>query len=439
MIRIDVLPDDALLGVFDFYVDTGSLSEEVEAWQSLVHVCRRWRRLVLGSPRRLNLQLCCTPRTPAKENLDIWPTLPLIVRGDMTRFSGTDNIVAALWQSNRVCKVDLWEFGGWQLREVLAAMQVPFPELTDLQLSSNGETMPAIPDSFLDGSATRLRRFALHGIPFLGLPKLLPSATHLVHLDLFGIPHSGYISPEAIVVLVSVLSGLETLHIGFQSPQSCPEREIRRLFPSKRCVLPVLAFLRFTGFIEYLEVFVTGIDAPQLGRVQIFFFNQFDFDTPRLAQFINRTPKLGKRDATVQFNDDTAVVGLLPGTLRITIICIEPDWQLSSIEQLCHPFSQLLSTVENLYIEHHYLEVVWKNDSIENTLWLQLLVPFTAVINLFSIKGNCARYRGRSAGARWGQDSRSVAQPAEYFREGTRAIRTFPGNDWAVCCGATTL
>jgi hypothetical protein len=47
----------------------------VEEWQSLVHVCRRWRSLVLGSPRRLNLRLYCTPETPAKDTLDVWASL----------------------------------------------------------------------------------------------------------------------------------------------------------------------------------------------------------------------------------------------------------------------------------------------------------------------------------------------------------------------------
>src|SRR5260221_5208216 len=48
----------------------------VESWQLLVHVCRRWRSLVFGSPRRLNLRLFCTPETPAKDTLAVWPALP---------------------------------------------------------------------------------------------------------------------------------------------------------------------------------------------------------------------------------------------------------------------------------------------------------------------------------------------------------------------------
>jgi hypothetical protein len=361
------------------------LRTEAEAWESLFHVCRRWRSLVLASPRRLNLRLYCTPYTPAGDRLDVWPTLPLIIEGDMASSSGTDNVIAALGQSNRVYQVSLWELAGWQLEQVLAAMQVPFPELTDLQLFSRDETPRLIPDSFLDRSAPRLQTFQLSGIPFPGFPRLHLSAAHLVHLRLFDIPHSGYISPEAIVALLSVLSSLEELHLGFRSPQSRPDPESRRPPPPKRSVIPALVVLVFTGVTEYLEDLVTFIDTPQLGEMAIMFFNQIDFDIPRLARFINRTFKLAKRDAHVQFKDSSAYVELQlkSSTLFIAISCREPDWQLSSIEQVCNSSLRPLSTAEDLYIEHRYQELVWKDDAIENTLWLQLLLPFTAVKNLY--------------------------------------------------------
>jgi hypothetical protein len=122
----------------------------------------------------------------------------------------TTSLIAALGQSNHVCIVNLY-IAGWQSEEVLAAMQVPFPELTYLRLYSDGKTRGVIPDSFLNGSAPHLETFLLSGIPFPGLPKLHLSAAHLVDLHLFNIPHSGYISPEAIVALISVLSSLEWL------------------------------------------------------------------------------------------------------------------------------------------------------------------------------------------------------------------------------------
>jgi len=127
--------------------------------------------------------------------------------------SSTDNTIAALGQSNRVCEVFLRGLADWQLEKVLAAMQVSFPELTDLRLSSHGETAPVIPNSFLGGSAPRLQIFMLSCIPFPGLLSLLLSATHLVQLRLTNIPHSGYISPEAMVGLLCALSSLRTLFL----------------------------------------------------------------------------------------------------------------------------------------------------------------------------------------------------------------------------------
>ena len=137
MIRIDVLPDDALLEIFNFYMKERlhrGTKTEVEKWHSLVHVCRRWRRVVFGSPHCLNLQLYCTPKTPSRDTLDVWPALPIIIAGNIALTSGVDDIVVALRHSRRVCEVYLWGASRRQLEKVLATMQVPFPELTDLRL-----------------------------------------------------------------------------------------------------------------------------------------------------------------------------------------------------------------------------------------------------------------------------------------------------------------
>src|SRR6266852_3953628 len=395
MKRIDVLPDDVLLEIFDFYLNTYSpLKTATEKWQLLVHVCQRWRNLVFGSPRRLNLQLICTTRTPAKDVLDVWPALPLIIQGGMghmTPTSGTDNIIAALGQCNRVCMVRLWDLADRQLEAVLAPMQVPFPELTDLRLHSCGQWPPVISDSFLGGSAPGLRSVSLCGIPFPGLPKLLLSANHLVELALSDIPVSGYISPEAMVAPFSVLPNLCFLSLEFQSDQSEPSWESPSLPPPERSILPALNHFQFTGFTDYLENFVTFIDAPQLEIFEITFFDPIDFDIPQLAQFINRTPTLGARDeAHVQFSDLAASVKLRSRTsiifaddFTINLSCEEQNWQRSSIEQVCNSSFPFISTVEDLYIEHGCWHLVWKGDAIWNTLWLQLLLPFSAVKNLY--------------------------------------------------------
>jgi len=398
VVQIDVLPDDVLLGIFDFYMmvmdPSIEFKRETEAWQTLVHVCRRWRYLVFGSPRLLDLQLYCTPQTPARDTLDVWPALPLLIKGRLAVTNTTDNVIAALGQSNRVCQVNL-SLDDCQLKEVLAPMHVSFPELENLQLWINDETptIKVIPDSFLGGSAPHLRFLTFNSISFPGLPKLLLSATHLVKLTLYGIPHSGYFSPEAIIASLSVLSSLEILHLQFRSPQSRPDWGSRRPPPSKRSVLPALRRFYFNGVTEYLEELVSRIDTPQLGHGNITFFNQIDFDCPRLAQFINCTPALrGRDEAHVQFYDSSALVILRNRTPQfdyndfwINISCKEQDWQVSSIEQVCNSLPPL-SWVEDLYIEPQYPELVWKDDAIENALWLELLRPFITVKNLYLSK-----------------------------------------------------
>jgi hypothetical protein len=402
VVQIDILPDDVLLEIFDFYVDTMSQWSyagervRIEAWQSLVHVCRRWRSLVLGSPRRLNLHLFCTSKTPVKDTLDVWPPLPLIVGGDMD-LSRTDNIIAALGQSNRVCKVDLF-LAGWQLENILAAMQVPFPELTDLRFYISGESLPVIPYSFLGGSAPRLQYFELSRIIFPGLPNLLSSANNLAHLNLFRInSYYGYISPETMVAVISVLSSLEELSIAFQSFQSRPDRKSPSVPPPKRFILPALEKFCFKGVIEYLEDLVTFIDAPQLNYLVITIYYEIDFDCSRLARFINCTPGYGACDeAYVRFDGVIASVKLryrTPKTadgffdLQINIRAREPDFeQLSAFERVCNFSLHLLSAVEDLYVEWDCSRRFCKDDLTENALWLQFLLPFTVVKNLYLCK-----------------------------------------------------
>jgi hypothetical protein len=264
VLTIDDLPDDDLLEIFDFYVvkyqglvfreSNGHVYDterKIESWQSLVHVCRRWRCLVFGSPRRLNLQICCTHSRSARKSLDVWPALPLLINEYVSQ-STVYNVIAGLEQleSDRISQINLDLFTTWQIEKLWTAMQVPFPELEGLYLVGLSY-VPILPDSFLGGSVPRLRHFYLYAIPFPGLLKLLLSATHLVNLYLRHIPRS---------------------------------------------VLPTLAIFRYKGVNEYLEEFVARIDAPQLYRLSTTFFNDIRFKTPELGQFISRTPTLGAYD-----------------------------------------------------------------------------------------------------------------------------------------------
>ena len=404
-ITIDDLPDDVLLTMFDFYVfkdqDMPVFSigidlerrREIESWHSLVHVCQRWRGLVFASPRRLDLQICCTPLTSARKSLNVWPALPLIQAFD----GPVDNVIALLKHSDRIRQIQIYldPYTTREFEKLWTAMQVPFPELTVLDLGRHPSTLfksyaPVLPDSFLRGSAPRLRFLSLDSIPFPGIPKLLLSATHLVRLWLTNIPHSGYISPEAMATCLSALTSLQLLILKFQSPESCPDLETKPPFLPTRFVLPTLAKFWFKGASEYLEEFLARIDAPQVYELEITFFNDIDFDTPELTQFISRTPRLRVYDdAWLSFYGSRAQVSLRPrpGSSDDRIVCLNifcqvSDWQLSSLAQICTLSFRALLTMENLYIEDQYRRLDWKDD-IEATEWLDLLRPFTAMKNLY--------------------------------------------------------
>jgi hypothetical protein len=394
-----MLPDVALLRIFDLYVDEARIGrrwfdvETVETWSALVHVCQEWRNVVFGSPRRLDLRLLCKARTPVREMLDGWPPLPIaiMVYGWELSRSSEDNIVAALEHNDRICSIFLCQrrFSSSLLKRVLPAMQQPFPALTSLYLHCDSPLKPVVvPASFLGGSAQSLQSLNLSGLSIPGLTKLLLSATHLVRLELVGIPHSRYISPEAMVTCLSVLTRLENLEIldvEFESPRSRPDHNIRRL-PSPACILPVLTKLRFKGAGEDLDDLVARIDTPLLDNLAIT-FHQRIFDTHQLTQFISRTPNFKALDeAHAIFSEWDILVTLLQTPDRridLNILCSQPNFQLSSLSQVCSSLFPLplIHAVESLYIRNR-LRLRW-HDEIESSQWLEPLRPFTSVKSLY--------------------------------------------------------
>jgi hypothetical protein len=228
---INMLLDEVLLEVFACYVQ---VSQRRDAWHTLACVCRRWRSIAFGSPRRLNLRIFCSDIklsifcSPASQwqcsdgkrvrrNLDLWPPFPIVLTSGCFRKLGEDNILATLKHHDRVSHIDIWDIPRSLWGNILPLMQKPFPMLADLSLrcsyTDRDRMAPVDPDLFLGGSATRLRQLRLEYIPFPGLPKLLLSATHLVRIVLDCIPDSGYIAPEALITCISTLTRLRSLKL----------------------------------------------------------------------------------------------------------------------------------------------------------------------------------------------------------------------------------
>jgi hypothetical protein len=399
-VTIVSLPDDALLEIFSFYVNDA----QEEGWHTLVHVCQKWRCVVFASPLRLRLRLLCTNRRPVMGMLGVWPPFPLVVleRDDPTSpVEGADNIVAALECNDRVCEVILSGVPNSLWERVAAVTQKPCPALTYLELRSNDQPAPALPDSFLDRSAPSLQSLHLDGIPFPAAAKLLLSSNHLVDLNLSHIPNSGYIPPEAMVACLSTLPKLASLHLGFLSPRPLPNTTTQHPPPPPptRTILLALTSLKFKGISEYLECIMAQIDAPLLDFVDILFFNQLIFTPFHLSRFIGHTGKLKalNRSNVLFFSDSVQVTlfyrytGSIPRTvdygprLKLGISCEGLDWQLSSLAQVCGPTLSSLSTVKRLDIMGHYPRPGW-GDDIDSIQWLEFLHPFTAVENLYLSK-----------------------------------------------------
>jgi len=384
-----MLHDDVLLAIFYFYVDEDEEKQSTETWQTLVHVCQRWRSLVFASPCHLDLRLVCTARTSARDTLDVWPALLLEIEDDI----GTkcvDNIISVLKLRDRVRKVDLDGVTKPKMEEICRVMQEPFPDLTDLQLGADPNAAPQLPDSFLGGSAPCLQSLTLEFIPFPALPNLLLSASHLVLLHL-GIPDSGYISPEAMVTYLSMLTGLESLSLRFESYQSLPDRESGPPPHPMLTVLSALTYFNYIGVSKYLEDFVARIDIPQLDDLKITLF-EIDFDSTQLSQFISRTLTLKACDealvelyrgrARVEVPLFSQITGPSSGLFFIEFPFDKFNEQLEALAWVCKLSSSLLSMVKTLFIcdDLHHFRL---DDEELDGEWLQLFSPFTTVEELF--------------------------------------------------------
>ena len=405
---IDTLPDDALVLIFDFCrVGRNPLGSEspfhpVLEWHRLIHVCQRWRRIIFSSPRRLDLHILCTSGRPVRRNLGLWPTFPIII--DYVNYPGNseiistddeleDNLIAALDHPDRVRCLKL-PVTSLLLGKVATVAQQPFPILTQLLLSSNkDEIVSVLPSSFLAGSAPLLQEIHFEGIPFPTLPTFLSSTSDLVDLYLHRIPHTGYISPEAMVASLSTLPRLNFLHIAFQSHSSRPNQSGngRRIAPIMRAVLPALTSFEFRGASEYLENLVAQIDAPRLTMFSIWFFNQLIFQVPQLFRFVSRTQILEqapRMDAEVYCHQSLVYINLYHGPvergqipLDLQISCQGLDWQVSHLVAVLSQCSAILSKVGHLSIDAYDLQPSLRNDP-DRMEWLELFHRFTAVQSL---------------------------------------------------------
>jgi hypothetical protein len=397
---IDRLPDNVLLETFDFYrlqffdYDIFFMPKDWnQRWNMLTRVCRRWRYIVLGSPRRLHLQVLCTPTTPTRVLLDIWPPFPISIYIDFfdTRRveEGLENLTAALEHRDRISAIYIYQRNGPALasERLIGTMHEPLPALTHFDFRSTDQSAPVLPETFLGGSAPHcLKWFNLWGIPFPTFPKFILSATNIVDLSLFDVPHSGYISPDVMATCLATFPNLSLLQLQFRSPLSRPVQV--GLPPLSLAVLPALTRLDFKGASEYFEDFLARTHIPLLNSLRMWFFMDLIFDIPRVHRLIDRTEGLRPLShARVMFDSKSITINIgSPAQIRLEILCEERDWQLSSLAHVCLQHLPL-SSVEQLSVCEldQGTSLNWKDD-MDPSQWLELFHPFITVQNLYVAK-----------------------------------------------------
>jgi len=205
---IDILDDDSLLHIFSLYrpvlldedetqnssVLLGGEWHRERWWYKLVHVCRRWRDLILGFSSGLGLCLVCKHATPIVYMLAHSPPLPLII-DHLDEHHGItpedeERILLALQHRDRVRRIRLM-MPVPSLQKIIIALGKVFSMLEYLYVAARTDELPnlILPETF---QAPQLRHLILIDFAFPITSPFLATATGLVTLWLSEIPPSSY-------------------------------------------------------------------------------------------------------------------------------------------------------------------------------------------------------------------------------------------------------
>ena len=411
---IHVLDDNSLLNIFYLYrpaifdgdegyverIRGGRVWDRERWWYKLAQVCQRWRDVLLGSPSHLNLCLFCTYGTPVADMLAHSPPFPLV----MEYFHANGNVAAedekgiilALKQHNRVRRVRIRIFAS-KLQKLVVAIDGEYPVLEYLILhppKQDKSTALMLPKAL---QAPRLRHLMLKGFALPIGSQLLTNAASIVTLCLHVNHPDAHFQPNTLLQWLSFMPQLQTLVIIFFFP--VPNHDvltptISRLSGLTLWSLPNLRFLVLQGGSAYLEAVLRRINTPCLEKLDIWFFKQLTFSVPCLQRFIQTATNLMFDTAKFEFCRDLVYAGVyVREEIAIAQIKMIPllmavhswhlDWQVSSVAQIFNSLGQVLSTVENLTLEHreHSLSSEEHNE-VDRSEWRKLLRSFSKVKTL---------------------------------------------------------
>lgn len=401
---IDILDDDSLLHIFSLYRPVLLAEDHTQNssvllggewnrecwWYKLVHVCRRWRYLILASSSGLGICLVCKHDTPIAYMLTHSPSLPLIIDyldGHRSITSeDEEGILLALQHHDRVRRIRLM-MPVPALQKIIIALGKRFPMLEYLYVATLTDEIPnlVLPETF---QAPQLRHLTLTDFALPITSPSLTTAMGLVTLWLSEIPPSSYFRPSAFLRHFSFMPQLETLGILFHSPAPGHEDE-EKLFHtpnSAHLTLLRLHLFAFGGDSTYLEALLPRMAIPALEELQISFFDQQTFSVPHLRQFASARENLTASCASLIFGDENVFMTVYSDDkyrkekFYIDVSCGEPYRQVTSAAQIFSALGTILSGVEYLFLgdENGVSSFPWDNEA-DSPQWRGLLKSFENV------------------------------------------------------------
>ena len=406
VVPIHILDDDSLLNIFYLYRPNFLGEDEDDLhrltggrelwnrgrwWYRLVHVCQRWRNLILGSASYLRLSLVCTNGTPVENVLAHPPHLPLTVDymdGDGITAEDEERFLLALKQRHRIRHLRLF-FPERILQRLVVAIEGEFPILEYLIVEPQAEsTALRLPETL---QTPNLHHLTLFGFVCPIRSRLHPTAASLVTLCLVVDHQSAYFQPNVLLQWISFMPQLENLETTFTFPASDgdAERQLTYIPITTHITLPNLRYFRFRGDGDYLEGIVRWIATPRLENLHIRHFHLLTFSFPHLLQFMKTTPHLRFDSVDIMFRDERIhMTGIFREAdthiLSVRVDCWLLDQQVSSGAQICNALSQVLSAVDHLKLDYeiHSFSSEEHND-VRRIEWRNLLRSFSNVKTLY--------------------------------------------------------
>ncbi|KAI0263969.1 hypothetical protein BC834DRAFT_284129 [Gloeopeniophorella convolvens] len=432
---IDVIDDDALLGVFRsyvaYYTNSWELGPQHRSWHRLAHVCRRWRTLILSSASHLNLRVSLSEHSLGKAIPEYFLRIPIILEYQCRHgatpavrdadFADTNqdshaphNQILILLErhADRLDSVHLTYLPLSTLNKFVLAMDRYYPILERLVIAphTGGRPNLMLPARF---HAPSLRQFTIEGISLPLVLQTPASAPDLVILCLFNIPEYGRFPVGSLVEWLSAMPHLEDLWISFSSTDFRGLQETgtsHTPLNSSLTTLPSLNLLGFKGASAYLDGLLARLDTPLLRKLSVHLSHQLTYNFTSLSRLIScLTGQFEPGDGVgMVFSEEHFWVSQPPSCfspeqqtylesfeyqdllrspqdsyLELAVYCRRLDWQVAAAAQIFPALSPILSIANELDLGVD-ASGQWprEQDEVDQALWRQLLQIFTGVETL---------------------------------------------------------